>query len=174
MTCTKLSNRSQEPLIQKLYDIMEEHFYVVPKHDRTNEETAGEQPTVETHGPEDPADSDVDDEELAKHLGVSKSCPVTGEAALVARGSEDSLSDSMAGAGCQDLHTGLTEEFQELALHDKEGSPKPESISEPRKEDVVVVTDSPAKKQVFGQDAVKMARIEELRHWVLKSGGYNS
>ena len=60
----------QEPLIAKLYDILQEHFYIEPRpshpEDPEPEAADDEAPAL----PQDPQDSDIDDVDLAKHLGV--------------------------------------------------------------------------------------------------------
>ena len=83
---------------------MAEHFYVDPKPQRMAAQIEGEElQPVEPEEPQEPADSDIDDEALAKHLGVPKSSMAASDGA---EGSQESLTASVA-EGSQDLHTGI-------------------------------------------------------------------
>ena len=176
---------------------MAENFYVDPKPQRMAVQPEGEElQPAEPEEPQEPADSDIDDEALAKHLGVPKSSMAasdgaegsqesltasvaegsqdlhTGIAACAAEGSQD-LHTGITASGAEgspELHTGITDEFKDLSLQDKQESPKPVSIKEPQKTEVLVLSDSPPKKnQKFEQDAPKLARIEELRQGLYKA-----
>ena len=96
----------KDPVIQKLFDIINEHYYVEPTgQEDVAEENAEHEPTHAL--PElDESDVDVDDYELAEQLGASSSAVFE---------SDSQGADSWERASTsQSLHTGLTEDFGKL------------------------------------------------------------
>ena len=133
-------------MVGKLYDIMQEHFFVAPK--QGDDEEGPEAPeTVEEAGARDwlePDDSDLEDAELAYQLG-----------APIQQGSEGSETSASIGGSRESLHTGLTDELEEkLSLEEASTAAKP----------VLEILSPPRKKQNFGNDnAAKIARMAALR-----------
>ena len=149
---------SKDPQIQKLYDILNEHFYVEGKQETSVEEEEAEEEQCQMEA----AESDIDDYDLASELGAVLP-PKSPPASSTTEGSSESL------------HTGLTGELETKLQISKPEDSKPLApvlctpVKKQEKKCIMVEESPPPKAQppkAFkpdDDDAAKRKRIEELR-----------